>query len=173
MSLALLPRPVWALLALLEMGFIFHLSSLPPEALADRAPGPTGNLMHVVVNAVLAFLLLMALREERKGLALPGLASRAGGLVLAVVVAHGVFDETHQFFTGRTCSVLDILLDAAGALLVLLAPLRGGAHRPRSWRPCLVTIILAVGLATAAWMGRPWPDRVLEEFLQSLVGSGE
>lgn len=105
----LLPPVVW-------MGVIYALSdrsTLPyPDDLDAKLVSIAG---HFTVFAVLAVLFWWAL----------GLGRMAAGhravtaAVLAVV--YGVVDEWHQSFVpGRTPDVLDILTDAAGAIVAML-----------------------------------------------------
>ena len=68
---------------------------------------------HVVEYAVLAALLLRAIRGERTELRLPSAV-----LAVALAVAWAVLDEYHQsFVASRTGSPGDVLIDTAGAVL--------------------------------------------------------
>lgn len=151
---------------------LFLLSEQPPERVQGAAPGPLGNLLHVATHGLLALLVLRAL-VSGPGLkaprSWPGIATRAGFRTLSLVLAHGILDEVHQFFSGRTCSVMDLLLDAGGALLVLVAPLPGAPGRPRTWWPFLTAAAASTGLAVAGWLHRPASDRALEELLKRLT----
>ena len=137
-------------------------------------PGPSGNLLHVVSNAVLTCLLLGAATPRRsparEAPSWPGLGDRRGQLIALCICCWGLIDEAHQFFVpGRVCSVLDVFADALGGLLVLTWP---GAGPGRSMRrgPPLVIFAAAVTVAVYGWLDRPFPDRLLEDFLSRIAG---
>jgi VanZ family protein len=88
---------------------IFVLSSIP-----DLGTGLGGwdlvlrKLAHAAEFAVLGFLLLRATGRERPALALG--------------IAYAVSDELHQYFVpGRLGSPLDVLVDAVGVVVGVLA----------------------------------------------------
>lgn len=110
--------------AVVWMGVIFALSSLPGSAV----PGRFGSAGHFALYAVLGALYLLALRRRE-----PAWRS----LVLAVALAslYGVTDEFHQSFVpGRMPDPVDWLVDTAGALTaatgVLLYLRRRAQPRP-------------------------------------------
>ena len=109
-----LPRPAWALVALLWAGLIWQLSS---QAGKDE-PGHflwswAGNLAHAPLFGLLALWLALAL--PRTG----GWARLAGRdllFVLALVLAWAVTDEWHQSWVPlRDASMTDLATDLAGA----------------------------------------------------------
>jgi len=80
-------------------------------------------------------------------------------------------DEIHQFFIpGRTCSVLDVVADVLGAVVVLTWP-GSDAGRPRTPRPAILALAGGVAIALIGWLDRPFPDRVLENVLDAVFGS--
>jgi len=108
---------LWWSLALAWMGLIFFFSA---QTNFDFAPeqwqiDPVSWTAHFVEYAVLAALLWQALRHT------PRLGRRAVALALTLAVVYAISDEWHQSFVpGRYPDVRDVLVDAAGALTVLL-----------------------------------------------------
>lgn len=101
------------------MAWIFYLSQqstpLPVEAASAHV-----SFGHVALYGGLALLLFWALH----GLAGAGDGPLwlVAGLAFALTVLYGAADEVHQaFVAGRTASEADLGLDAAGALLAVLA----------------------------------------------------
>jgi VanZ family protein len=97
-----LPVVLWA-------GLIFGLSSIPDLGTGLGVWDLTlRKLAHALEFAVLGLLLARAIRHDAVAL--------AGG------IAYGIGDEVHQHFVpGRVGSPLDVLLDAAGVALGVLA----------------------------------------------------
>jgi len=111
--------PHWALLAVLQMGAIFLVSSVPDDdsELARTVlflEPQVQNLLHAPVYGVLAWLWWRALVAW-------GMGSRGAVLAAAALATvYGALDEVHQYFVpGRFASVTDALLNAAGALAVV------------------------------------------------------
>jgi len=105
-------RLLSALLAATWMATIFYLSSQPmPEI--DLGFAAQDKLVHLVAYGLLGALLLGAQRLRAGGY------TRGQALLAAAIGAlYGISDEWHQFFVpGRTMDPLDMLSDAAGALL--------------------------------------------------------
>jgi VanZ family protein len=74
------------------------------------------KLSHATASAILAFLWVRPFRWDRR--VAPGPASWAA---LAVCIACATVDELHQASVpGRPGSVLDIVIDSAGAAVMLL-----------------------------------------------------
>ncbi len=101
--------------AFLLFATIFMLSAQPalpsPPSLNDKQA-------HALTYGVLAFLCLMGLTGWRWR-RIAG-ASLLAALVIAVL--YGVSDEVHQAFVpGRTPDVADVVADATGASIALLA----------------------------------------------------
>ena len=109
------------------MGFIFWLSSQPdvPSLSTRWLDALVKNGGHIFLYAVLAALLDRAWR-------LDGLSPRERApRVLLVTFLYALSDEWHQSFVpGRDPSLLDLLFDLSGALLVLWAYSR--LRRPNS-----------------------------------------
>jgi len=116
---------------ILWMGLIFFLSSRPdlphyPDALVDHVLKKAG---HVAEYAILAFLYLRALSEKPRRIRIQPLL---GSFVLSSLYA--LSDEYHQTFVpGRNGDLVDMIIDALGALAALLAiHLRRGAKEEDS-----------------------------------------
>lgn len=101
--------------AVFWMGGIFYLSH--QAAPMGATPKPWESIIaHLGLYAGLAVLLSWALA------AVPGVGRPAGRWTLVAVIAltllYGASDELHQAFVpGRTASMVDVALDAAGATM--------------------------------------------------------
>jgi len=99
---------------LLWLLFIFFMSNQAVEHLArDPFPG-FDKVAHMGVYAILGWLMIYAfpirLRTQRPMLVLV--------LVVSIALVYGISDEYHQSFVpGRSSEVLDVVADAAGALM--------------------------------------------------------
>jgi hypothetical protein len=157
------------------MGLLSWLSGQTGERFGPSLPGPSGNILHMPAFAVLAFFVLRAqvpLDGWWSPASWPGLRSPPGWRTLGIVIAFACIDETHQFFVpGRTCSVLDIVVDGLGAVAVLTWPVRGAAGRPQGWMPLVLAVLSAVGIALLGYFDRILGDRALEDLLVLLGGS--
>ena len=134
---ARLVRIFFLALALGWMGFLFYLSSrstIPVEALEAGGGGSLAlrKLGHAGAFGVLAMLLRWGIGADRRRLLVYAAA-------FALTVAYAVGDEVHQRFTpGRSGSLMDVVIDSAGALATLgvwralevVVPLRAGRSRP-------------------------------------------
>ena len=172
----ILPRWVFAGIALALVATIFRASHTPGDVMASRVPSTLGNLLHFVVHGTLAILLLRALVPAPEGYLAPSAWpgwSGAGRWVVPLVVFHALGDEIHQHFVpGRSCSVYDIVADICGGLTVLLLPVVGARGRPRSYWPVVVTAALGVGAALgASGSRRPPGDAWLDLLLGSLTSA--
>lgn len=102
--------------ALLWMGLIFYLSSQPdlpryPDDLIDTV---LKKMMHLAEYAILACLLWRALSDAQ--------SARNSPIALSLILSflYALSDEYHQFLVpGRNCNVVDVGIDAVGALLFL------------------------------------------------------
>ncbi len=98
------------------MGIIFYLSA-QPDLPGPREPWLASLLSHAAhfgVYAILAYLCWRVLSRQGK------IDRDALGLAFAASVLYGVSDEIHQSFVpGRAPSVLDVLVDTAGAATAL------------------------------------------------------
>jgi VanZ family protein len=100
---------------LVLMGVIFGLSAQPDlNSGLGAADTILRKLVHAAEYGLLAFLWVRALRTTRvRNSALP--------LAFALTVAYAATDEFHQTFVhGRHGTPVDVLIDSAGAALVLL-----------------------------------------------------
>lgn len=105
----------------LVMGTIFFLSHQPGDSLhLPPLPG-IDKLAHSLAYGGLAAAMLFGFSERWK-------KQRRGLVIFATTVfclLYGISDEFHQSFVpGRTPSLVDILADSAGAVLVCLLWLR-------------------------------------------------
>ncbi len=110
----------WLVAALLYMGVIFGLSSVPGD-IGPEAPDvylvflwlspDLQNLLHIPLFGGLAWLWCRAL--DARGLT----AGKAAWLALTISLLYGVVDEFHQAFVpGRSANGVDLFLDALGAV---------------------------------------------------------
>lgn len=170
-----MPRWAYALAAAAEITALWVLSAQPGDGFLSELPGPSGNFGHVVANSVLAFLLLRALVGARgrglsPGEAWPGLRTRTGAAIAVFITLWAVIDEAHQFWVpGRVCSVLDVLADILGGLLVLVWP-GSGPGRPRGWVTALVVLSGAIAVAIYGWCARFPLDRLFHTILERIWG---
>lgn len=97
------------MLAIIWMGLIFRMSSMP----GGQVPGRFSTLAHFLEYAVLAGLLILAMRRGR-------IADRAL-LGITWASAYGLTDELHQAFVqARSPDPIDYLVDTSGALLAAI-----------------------------------------------------
>lgn len=104
---------------------------------------------HVVAYGVLAALVLLAVRGTAPW------RRRDAVLAAAAAFGYGIVDEVHQYFVpGRLCSWLDLVSDAAGAVLggCLLLGLAGDRAALR-WPLALAFAAGAASVASAAAAG--------------------
>jgi len=138
---------------ILWMGFIFVMSTslgssahtsriieplirwLAPgisPAAVDRVHGLIRKTGHFTEYAILALLVLRAVRISLRHRHLEG-GCKAAGIALLVAAVYASTDEFHQSFVpGRTASVYDVLIDTSGAFVALTAAMlvRKGKGRP-------------------------------------------
>ncbi|MBI3329535.1 MAG: VanZ family protein [Nitrospinae bacterium] len=128
----------WVVVALYA-SLIFALSALSHPPVPGWDLPHLDKVYHSIAYALLAFLLIRALRKT--WLTHPGAQLIYWGVALSVV--YGLTDELHQAFTpGRVMSVYDLMADAVGASVVgLIWP-----SMQRRWP----TIITEVGSHTSA-----------------------
>ena len=110
-----LPLPLRWLPALVVMGLIFFLSSLPADVLPDY--GPLDLLVkkggHAIGYALLASSYFYALPPRLS-------AGYKALLALLMAVLFALSDEFHQSFVqGRTSSLRDVAIDTMGAVVGL------------------------------------------------------
>jgi len=125
-SLRLAPSKGWAFLyALICMGGIFYLSSLPGEKLPGWRPSDLGStLAHVVAYGVLGWCLILVFYR----LQILGVRMWIGVMVL--VLLYGISDEVHQSFVPtRMPSIGDVAADGIGGLIALLLWHRKGLEK--------------------------------------------
>jgi VanZ family protein len=93
------------------MAAIFAVSSM------SRAPLPAQASDKAAHTAAYALLAVLVVRALAGGLPAP-VDARTAALTVVIVTAYGVSDEFHQWFVpGRSADPLDVLADAAGAIL--------------------------------------------------------
>ncbi len=138
-ALSYLRRPwlAWAAVGA-WMLVIFALSSIPdvpdqsglPHARTRFYDDLVRDVAHVVEYGALTGLVWWAVG--------PGVVRRTGVVAAGWSLAYAASDEAHQLFVaGRTCSLADWLLDAAGAgtaLLLLLVAYGARRRRPAGAR---------------------------------------
>lgn len=101
----------------IQMGLIFYFSSQPSGSPAlDRFPLPAG-IGHLGGYGLLALLLYRAFNGSFLGWSL-----QSARHTFIVALLYGISDEFHQYFVpGRHATVTDVLINAAGIILALLA----------------------------------------------------
>jgi VanZ family protein len=106
------PVVIWA-------GLIFFLSAIPSLNFGLGVWGIAfRKIAHVVEYAVLCLLLFRALRRTWAQWSWHRVGVSSGVLS----IAYAISDEFHQSFVpGRSASVLDVLIDAVGMALALIA----------------------------------------------------
>ena len=103
--------------AVVCIGAIFFISSVDGNALPDLNRNGMDKIAHLIEFAVLAFLVMRALRRFWPRIDLVA----ACAATTALVVICGVMDEGRQLLIPhRTCSVFDFMFDFVGASLGML-----------------------------------------------------
>jgi VanZ family protein len=98
------------------MGIIFFLSNQPGDSLELPDIPDLDKALHSIAYGVLALSALFAIPEQ-KYQANP---YRISGLVVLFCLLYGISDEFHQTFVpGRFSSVLDLVADTIGAVVVV------------------------------------------------------
>lgn len=99
------------------MGTIYLLSAQPGENLSlPQLPG-LDKLAHMAAYGILALSILFAFTKSSK----KNDAKRVVLLTVGCCLAYGITDEFHQAFVpGRSPSLLDLLADCIGAVMVCL-----------------------------------------------------
>jgi VanZ family protein len=104
------------LLDALLLAASFALSSIPDSNPEGPLVTAFFNAMHVPLFGAVAFCSYKALAKGRE-LSIPAMV-----VAFVASLAYGVFDEWHQsFVAGRNASLSDVIVDAFGAGLMLLA----------------------------------------------------
>ncbi len=93
---------------------MFTLTTIPTNKLPGVEIIGLDKLVHTFIYGILTALLWRAL-AFRKFAGFKILAT-----VLGTILIYAAFDEWHQPFIGRTCSIYDFSADALGVLLVSL-----------------------------------------------------
>ncbi len=105
------------------MTLIFYASSMPGSATGPNAPLWVLFLktLHFVIFGVLALLFLVVLKGNRRLIEIP---ASVFVICLIFTVIYAMSDEYHQKFSpGRHPSIRDVLIDAVGASVFLVATL--------------------------------------------------
>lgn len=135
-----IPRPIRIALTLSFMGLLTFLSIVPGDPqpgdssfvwLVAQTPRPLQKSMHVVLYGVLLLML---------GWSFAGVRSRVGRFSLCSIIAIGFGAALEWYQTmvpGRFGTLFDVLLDASGAALGLLAALVVLGARGRDESPGL------------------------------------
>jgi VanZ family protein len=118
------------------MAMIFFLSHQPGDALPLPALPGLDKLLHLIVYGLLAASLIAAcsptIRQSRSGI--------VATCVVLWCLVYGISDEFHQsFIPGRCVSVLDVVADTFGAMVVgggwlYLCQVRGAIDDEKSSR---------------------------------------
>lgn len=99
------------------MGTIYLLSAQPGDSLSlPQLPG-LDKLAHMALYGILALTILFAFTKSRKKLD----AKRVVLVTVGCCLAYAITDEFHQAFVpGRSPSLLDLLADFLGAVMVCI-----------------------------------------------------
>jgi VanZ family protein len=93
------------------MALIFFMSSLPGQDLPEMPFLNGDKLVHLLEFGLLGMLLFRAFR-------FPPISQSPFRMALAVGIPFAASDEIHQLFTpGRSCDVLDFLVDIIGIMV--------------------------------------------------------
>lgn len=113
------------------MGTIYLLSAQPGDSLSlPQLPG-LDKLAHMTAYGILAMSILFAFSKSTK----KNDVQRVVLLTVTCCLAYGITDEFHQAFVpGRSPSLLDLLADCFGAVMVCLFYL---LRRDRSATPAV------------------------------------
>lgn len=152
-----LPVPVRALMPLGVMAALWVSSAVTPS------PRPSSvvrdflhNGAHIVAYGVLAGSFLLCGKSTTLAGSAGPRRSRWPLCSIGLAIGYGIVDELHQArVPGRVCSYGDLLSDASGATLAvvaLLALLRVDPRLTRSLAWCLLACLASVSIAT--WV--PW-----------------
>ena len=92
--------------------FIFYMSSIPASGFPTGL-GITTKIYHGVIFFLLSLFITLSIvrgKIENKQLIF---------LSILIAISYAISDETHQLFVlGRTSSVIDVIIDSIGILLV-------------------------------------------------------
>lgn len=105
--------------ALVYMGFIFYLSSIPGEELPLPEFFLSDKIAHFLAYTVLGILIAFrsGLTDLAKGRRVTAW-TKGGWIAPAVGMLYGLFDEIHQLYTpNRTFDLKDLAVDIAGIFL--------------------------------------------------------
>lgn len=109
---------IYLLLTVCYIGVIFYLSSLPSTSLSFGGSSTErilSNLAHIPLYGVLAILLLLFLKNK-----VNQELHKRNRYVFVIAMCIAMLDELNQStVSGRTSSLLDIVLDGTGVIIVL------------------------------------------------------
>ena len=114
-----LQRVLYALPALVSAGAVFYVSSLSKIYLPLESLSFNDLIFHGLAYFFFGLTLAIAAYPQHRSFDFP----RNTLIALFVIgILYGLSDEIHQSFVpNRTCSVSDVMADAAGILLSLLS----------------------------------------------------
>jgi VanZ family protein len=102
----------YGFVAVIYMGLIFIISSIPGEALPETTI--SDKFLHLVEFGILSWLLGKAFRTAKKEFFI----KQAGILAIIITILYGISDEIHQSFVShRSTEFYDVIFDGIGAIL--------------------------------------------------------
>jgi len=96
---------------------MFVVTSIPGDSLPTVDMIGFDKVVHASIYGILALLLAVAL--TKRGIE----GFKRAALIVVIGLAYSIFDELHQPFVGRTCSIYDIVANSIGILLVAVGSL--------------------------------------------------
>jgi VanZ family protein len=149
-SLLRIPRKAYLITAVLYMGGIYYLSSIHIPIEEEVYPffwSFCANFFHFPLYMGLGMLLLLGLRTETGSL-----NTRTVFAALCIVALYGAFDEYHQSWTGRNCSVTDFFIDVLGGIAAAVF-LKSVLEKTISLRRFLIIFFVLIFFASvcAVW----------------------
>ena len=169
-------RVLWALLAINALMFVVELGA----GIWARSAGLIADAMDMFADAAVYGVALYAVgRAARHKLA----AARLAGVLQLVLALGALAEVVRRIVTGALPEPVGMMgiallaLAANVACLVLIARHReGGVHMKASYIFSANDVIANLGVigagALVAWLGTPWPDRVIGLLIGAVVLAG-